>query len=81
MNYRLKNVEDLIAEGRFRRIKQSLQNLLKITVGITEFDLTKYDRIQTIDTTGIKYPNQGGFLIQHRLIKCNYKKKEKKQNF
>ena len=37
---------------------------LKVSAGITENNLTNSDRIQSIDTTAIKYPTQGGFLLK-----------------
>ena len=66
-------VHDLIGEGSIIRINQSLQNYLQVSVLSNFNSLTKYDRIQITDTTLIKYPKQGGFLLQQWIIKCNGK--------
>ena len=46
------------------RFNQTLQNYLKVSVGGDTYSLTKYDKIQITDTTEIKYPNEGGYLLQ-----------------
>ena len=59
-----------------------MQNYLKISVGNNTYNLTKYDKIQIKDTTIIKSPNTGGYLLQNWVIKCNDKKNNGKiQNF
>ena len=55
------------------RFNQTLQNYLKVSVGNDTFSLTKYDNIQIIDTTEIKYPNIGGHLFEKWKINCNNK--------
>ena len=55
------------------RFNQTLQNYLKVSVGIDTYNLTKYDKIQITDTTEIKYPNIGSDLLQKWYIKCNNK--------
>ena len=46
------------------------------------YNLTKYDKIPKTDTTEIKYPNSGGYLLQQWNIKCNDKNnKGKRQKF
>ena len=59
-----KYVEDSVGECTLLRFNQTLQN----------FNLTKYDKIQITDTTIFKYPNNGGYLLQNWVIKCNDKK-------
>ena len=46
---------------------------LIVSVGNNTYNLTKYDKIQTTDTTIIKNPNSGGYLLQNWVIKCNDK--------
>ena len=47
------------------RFNQTLQNYLKVSVGNNTYNLTKYDRIQIIDTTTIKSSTTGGYLLQN----------------
>ena len=54
-----KYIDGSIRDGCIIRSSQSLQNYLKVFVGNTENKLTKYDRIQVIDTIAVKYLNQG----------------------
>ena len=55
---------------------------MRVSVGNEIYDFTKYDKIQITDTTIIKYPNSGGYLLQNWLIKCNDKNNNGKiQNF
>ena len=55
-----KYVDDSIGEATLIRFNQTLQNYLKVSVGNDVYSLTKFDKIQITDTTGIKYPNTGG---------------------
>ena len=68
-----KYVDDSIGEGTILRFNQTLENYLKVSVGNDTYNLTKYDKIQIIDTTEIKYPNIGSDLLQKWNIKCNNK--------
>ena len=68
-----KYVDDSIGEGTLLRFNQTLENYLKVSVGNDIYNLTKYDKIQSIDTTEIKYPNIGSDLLQKWNIKCNNK--------
>ena len=65
--------EDSIGGGNVLRSNQALQNYLKVTVGNDTYNLTEYDKKQSTDTTIIKYPNTGGYLLQNWVIKCNDK--------
>ena len=60
-----KNVDDSIAEGTLLRFNQTLTNYLKVSVGNDSFNITKYDKIQITDTTEIKNPNTGGYLLKN----------------
>ena len=77
-----KYVDDSIGEGTIVRFNQTLENYLKVSVGNDTYNLTKYDKIHITDTTIIKYPNTGGYLLQNWVIKCNDKNNNGKiQNF
>ena len=77
-----KYIDDSIQENRILRFNQTLQNYLKVSIGNDIYNLTKYDKILLTDTTIIKYPNSGGFLLQNWNIKCNDKNNNGKiQNF
>ena len=65
--------DDSIGEGTILRFSQTLENYLKISVGNDTNNLTEYDKIQITDTTIIKYPTTGGYLLQNWVIKCNDK--------
>ena len=55
---------------------------MKVSVGDDIYNLTKYNTIQLTDTTVIKYPNSGGYLLQNWNIRCNDKNYNGKiQNF
>ena len=66
-------VDDSIGEGTILRFSQTLENYLKVSVGNDTYNLTKYNKIQFLDTTEIKYPNIGSDLLQKWNIKCNNK--------
>ena len=68
-----KYIDDSIAEGTLLRFNQTLTNYLKVSVGNDTYNLTKYNKIQIIDTTEIRYPNTGSDLLQKWNIKCNNK--------
>ena len=77
-----KYVDDSIGDGTILRFNQTLQNYLKVSVGNDTYNLAKYDKIKITDTTIIKYPNTGGYLLQNWVIKCNDKNNNGKiQNF
>ena len=77
-----KYVDDSIGEGTLIRFNQTLQNYLKVSVGNGTYNLTKYDKIEITDSTIIKYPNTGGYLLQNWVIKCDDKNNNGKiQNF
>ena len=68
-----KYIDDSIGEDTLLRFNQTLVNYLKVSVGTDTNNLTKYDKIQIIDVTEIKYPNIGSDLLQKWNIKCNNK--------
>ena len=59
-----KYIDDELDKNTVLRFNQTLENYLKVSVGNDTYNLTKYDKIQITDTTFIKYPNTGGYLLQ-----------------
>ena len=75
-NYEVANkkyVDNTIGENIILRFNQTLQTYLKVSVGSDVYHLTKYDEIQLIDTTEVKFPNTGTEFLQKWNIKCNNK--------
>ena len=68
-----KYIDDSIGEGTILRFNQTLENYRKASVGDDTNNLTEYDKIQITDTTIIKYPTTGGYLLKNWVIKCNDK--------
>ena len=66
-----KYVDDSIGEGTIVRFNRSLQNYSNVSVGNDKYHLTKYDKVQITDTTIIKYPITGGYLLQKWVLECN----------
>ena len=60
-----KNAVDSIGGNNILKFNQTLQIFLKVSVGNDVYNLTKFERIQIEDTTNIKYPNNGGYLLQN----------------
>ena len=69
-----KYIDDQLDKNTIVRFNQTLQIHLKVSVGNDIYILTKYNKIQLTDTTTIKYPNSGGYLLPGRRIFCNDKK-------
>ena len=77
-----KYIDDKLDKKTIVRFNQTLENYLKVSVGNDTYNLTKYDKIQITDTTEIKYPNTGRYLLQKWPIKCKDKNNNSKlQNF
>ena len=77
-----KYVDDQLDNNTIVIFIQTLENYLKVSVGNDTYNLTKYDKLQITDTTEIKYPNTGGYLLQNWNIKCKGKNNNGKiQNF
>ena len=74
-----KYIDDELDKNTVHRFIQTLENYLKVSVGNDKYNLTKYDRIQFTDTTKIKYPNTGGYLLQNWITKCNQKNVSSKE--
>ena len=77
-----KYIDDELDKNTIQKFNQTLENYLKVSVGNDTYNPTKYDRIQITNTTKIKYPNTGDYLLQNWVIKCNDKTKNGNiQNF
>ena len=66
-------VDDTIRESTIVKFNKSPQTFLKVSVGDDVYYFTKYDKGQIADTTIIKYPNTGAYLLQNWVKKCNDK--------
>ena len=66
-----KYIDDSIVEDTLVRLIQTFQNYLKVSLENDDYNLAKYDEIQSTDTTKIKYRTSGGYSLQHWNIKCN----------
>ena len=73
-----KNYIDELDKNAIVRFNQTLSNYLKVSVGHDVYNLTKYDKIQSIDTTNIQFPNAAGYLLQNWVITANDKNKNSK---
>ena len=77
-----KYIDDELDKNTIVRFNQTLQNYLKVSVGNTIYNLTKYDKQNIIDITEIILPNTVGYLLQKWNIKCKDKNNSGKiQNF
>ena len=68
-----KYVDNELDKNTIVRFNQTLQNYLKISVGNDTYNLTKYNKIQLIDVTEIRYLNTGSNLLQKWKIRCSNK--------
>ena len=68
-----KYIDNELDKNTIFRFNQTLENYLKVSVGNDIYNLTKYIKTQLTDTTIIKYPNNGGYLLQNWNIRCNDK--------
>ena len=66
-----KYIDNELDENTILGFNQTIQNYLKVSVGNDVYNRTKYDKIQFIDTSEIKFPNTGANLLQKRKTKCN----------
>ena len=77
-----KYVDNSIGECTRVRFSQTFSNYLKVSLGNGTYSSTKYDKLQTTDTTIIKYPKTGSYLLQTWVIKWNDENNNgKTQNF
>ena len=75
-------IDDELDKNTIVRFNQTLQNYLRVSIGNNTYNLTKYDKIQLTDTTNMKTPNSGGYLLQPWNIKCKDENNNGKiQNF
>ena len=68
-----KYLDDELDKNTIVRFYQTLENYLKVSVGDDTYNLTKYNKIQMIDVTEIRYLNTGSNLLQKWKIQCSNK--------
>ena len=68
-----KYIDDELDKNTTVRLNQTLQIYLKVSLGSNIHNLTNFDKIQLTDTTIMKHPNSGGYLLQNWNIKGNDK--------
>ena len=68
-----KCVDESLSSSNILRFYQTLQNYVKVSVGNDTYNLTKYNKTKLTDTTIIKYPKSGGYLLEQWNTKCNDK--------
>ena len=66
-----KYIDDELDKNTINRFNQTSENYLKISVGNDIYNLQIYNKILLTDTTIIKYPNHGGYLLPSWRIFCN----------
>ena len=66
-----KYIDEELDKNTILRFNQTLQNYLKVSVGNDTYILTKYNEIQSTDTTFIQNGNSGGYLLPGLRIFCN----------
>ena len=57
--------DDELDKNTIVRFNQTLENYLKVSVGNEIYNLTKYNKIYLTDTTIIKSPTSGGYLLHY----------------
>ena len=68
-----KYVDDQLDKNTIVRFSQTLENYLKVSVGNDNYNLTKNDKIQKIDSTVMRVGNGGAFILPLWKIICNNK--------
>ena len=66
-----KFIDNELNKNTILRFNQTLQDYLKVSIGDTIYNLTKYKKISIADVTEIKFPNIGFDLLQKWNIYCN----------
>ena len=56
-------IDDELDKNTILRFNQTLQNYLKVSVGNDTYNLTRYDKLELIDVTEIRYPKIGITLL------------------
>ena len=68
-----KYMDDELGKNTIVRFNQTLQNYLKVSVGDTIYNLSKYNKTQLLDITEIRYANIGIALLPKWNIKNLHK--------
>ena len=67
-----KYVDDQLDKDTIVRLNvDSNDKYLKVNINNTTYNLQIYNKIKLTDSTVIKHPNSGGYLLQNWHIKCN----------
>ena len=66
-----KYIDNEFDKNTILKFNQTLEKYLKVSARSDTYNLTKYKKIQLIDTTVIKTGNGGGYLLPSRRIFCN----------
>ena len=73
-------IGDELDEETIVRFNQTLQNYLKVSVGVDTCNLAKYDKRNITDITEFRNPNTGQILLQKWMLKCLKKSYNAKVN-
>ena len=76
-----KYIDDELDKNTILRFNQTLEKYPRVSVGNDTYNLTKHNKMQLTDTTIIKSPNSGGYLLLNWNIKCNVKNNDDKRQF
>ena len=68
-----KYIDDQLDKNTILRFSQTLSNYLKVSVGNDTYNLTKYDKIQIIDSTVMRVGNGDPHVLPLWKIICNNK--------
>ena len=63
-------IDDELYKNTIVRFNQTLENYLGVSIANDTYNPTKYNKIILTDTTIIKFPNTGGYLLQNWFINC-----------
>ena len=66
-----KYIDDELDKNTILKFYQTLEYYLKVSNGIDTYNFTKNKKIQLTNTTLIKAPNNGRYLLQKYNIKCS----------
>ena len=67
-----KYIDDQLDKDTLVRLNDnSNDKFLKVNINNTTYNLQIYNKILLTDTTILKFPNNGGYLLQNWIIKCN----------
>ena len=68
-----KYLDNKFDKNTIHRFNQTLERYLKLSARNDTYSFTKYKKIQITDTTVVKNPNNGGYLLQNWVKQCKDK--------